>query len=262
MSEHESNVDCPSRWSLYLSFALCVDHLSLSIIQRRYYSMSAIWIMNSIPLLLCASGIWVEASSAIEYFAPKAVWSTLVMSGNVKKQPRCSIIFWMVWVIKLCDGHISSFWTKTLFTRRIDTSPMRTTKTPPTLSMLSSFASVFLFVSCNRRIRSGLHQMTQLLNKKRTNFANTLLSPDEDDDDDHNEAMMWTYIALAATSSLFPPSVFQHMKSPRLLGEGTNFKRWNFPDQFNSKVLIPTWSWRIALDIGTLYSEPGVKAIP
>ena len=72
----------------------------------------------------------------------------------------------------------------------IDTSPMRTTKTPPTLSMLSSFASVFLFVSCNRRIRSGLHQMTQLLNKKRTNFANTLLSIEEDDDDDHNEVMM------------------------------------------------------------------------
>ena len=33
-------------------------------------------------------------------------------------------------------------------------------------------------------------------------------------------------------------------------------------DQSNSNVLIPTWSWRIALDIGTLYSEPGVKAIP
>ena len=88
MSEHESNMNFPSRWSLYLSFALCVDHLSLSIIQRRYYSMSAIWIMNLIPLLLCAPGIWVEASSAIEYFAPKAVWSTLVMSGNVNKQPK------------------------------------------------------------------------------------------------------------------------------------------------------------------------------
>ena len=118
--------------------------------------------------------------------------------GNVKKQPWCFIVFGWFGVIKLCDGHISSFWTKTLFTRRIDTSPMRTTKTPPTLSMLSSFASVFLFVSCNRRIRSGLHQMTQLLNKKRTNFANTLLSIEEDDDDDHNEVMMWTYIALAA----------------------------------------------------------------
>ena len=40
--------------------------------------------------------------------------------------------------------------------------------------------------------------MTQLLKKKRTNFANTLLPLEDDDDDDHNEAMMSTYIALAA----------------------------------------------------------------
>ena len=180
------------------------------------------------------------------------LWGTFSSIRQCQKQPLCSIVFgWfqgsstMVYdffdgcppSVKLCDGHIFSFWTKALFTRIIDTSPMRTTKTPPTLSMLSSFASVFLFVSCNRRIRSGLHQMTQLLNKKRTNFANTLLSPDEDDDDGHNESMMWTYIALAATSSLFPPSVFQHMKSPRLLGKATNFKRWNFPEQKKQRVI-------------------------
>ena len=135
---------------------------------------------------------------------PGWFWGTL---RSIRQCQRTTIVFYNFWMVLrsstiVYDGlmvvhHRSNFATVTYhrfelkhFSRIIDTSPMRTTKTPPTLSMLSSFASVFLFVSCNIRIRSGLHQMTQLLKKKRTNFANTLLPLEDDDDDDHNEAMM------------------------------------------------------------------------
>ena len=142
-------------------------------------------------------------------------------------------------------GHISSFWTKTLFTRIIDTSPMRTTKTPPTLSMLSSFASVFLFVSCNIRIRSGLYQMTQLLKKKRTNFNSDHLQTGSHDVNLHHTCRLLFVVSTIGFSAhaVSPPpgrgDRFQMMKLSRTK-ETVCHRKGNHCQKRWKSGLIPT----------------------
>ena len=51
-------VNCPSRWSLYLSLALCVDHLSLSIIptSRRVQHASNVLVLTQVQPEIPAHG--------------------------------------------------------------------------------------------------------------------------------------------------------------------------------------------------------------